>query len=78
MKLKAPEGVGDPCVAGVAITPRDGFYEVETKVGALLIECFGFAEVGAVGATGAALRPELASQVAPMARRGRRLPKDTD
>ncbi len=47
MKLKAPEGVGDPCVAGVAIAPRDGFYEVEADVGALLIECFGFVEVGA-------------------------------
>ena len=26
MKLKAPEGVGDPCVAGVAIAPREGIY----------------------------------------------------
>jgi len=47
MKLKAPPGVGDPCVAGVAIAPRDGIYEVEAAVGALLIECFGFVEVGA-------------------------------
>ena len=45
MKLKAPEGVGDPCVAGVRIAPRDGVYEVAPEVGALLIECFGFIEV---------------------------------
>jgi hypothetical protein len=45
MKLKAPSGVGDPCVAGVAIAPRDGLYEVEDGIGALLIECFGFVEV---------------------------------
>jgi len=45
MKLKAPEGVGDPCVAGVVIAPRDGLYEVEAEIGALLIECFGFVEV---------------------------------
>lgn len=44
MKLKAPEGVGDPCVAGVVIAPRDGLYEVEPEIGALLIECFGFVE----------------------------------
>jgi hypothetical protein len=47
MKLKAPEGVGDPCVAGVAIAPREGVYEVEAEIGALLIECFGFGEAGA-------------------------------
>jgi hypothetical protein len=45
MKLKAPPGVGDPCVAGVAIVARDGVYDVELEVGALLIECFGFAEI---------------------------------
>jgi hypothetical protein len=44
MKLKAPEGVGDPCVAGAVIAPREGVYEVEAEIGALLIECFGFAE----------------------------------
>lgn len=47
MKLKAPQGVGDPCVAGVIVESRDGVYEVEAEVGALLIECFGFVEVGA-------------------------------
>jgi len=47
MKLKAPEGVGDPCVAGVLIAPRNGVYEVEPDVGALLIACFGFFEVEA-------------------------------
>ena len=47
MKLKAPPGVGDPCVAGVVLAPRNGFYEVEPEVGTLLIECFGFVVVGA-------------------------------
>lgn len=47
MKLKAPDGVGDPCVAGVTLAARDGCYEVEPEVGALLIECFGFVVVGA-------------------------------
>ena len=47
MKLKAPPGVGDPCVAGVVIVPCDGVYEVELEVGALLIECFGFVEIEA-------------------------------
>jgi hypothetical protein len=47
MKLKAPESVGDPCVAGVVIAPREGVYEVEAEIGALLIECFGFVEAGA-------------------------------
>ena len=45
MKLKAPQGVGDPCVAGVALVSRDGLYEVEAPIGALLVECFGFLEV---------------------------------
>ena len=31
MKLKAPPGVGEPCVAGVAIVARDGIYEVEPR-----------------------------------------------
>jgi hypothetical protein len=47
MKLKAPEGVGDPSVAGVTLAARNGCYEVEPAVGALLIECFGFIAVGA-------------------------------
>ena len=47
MKLKAPEGVGDPCVAGVVIASREGVYEVAAEIGALLIECFGFVEAGA-------------------------------
>ena len=62
MKLKAPDGVGDPCVAGVTIAARDGCYEVEPKVGALLIECFGFVAVGAdEKAKGAPTRPALRS-----------------
>jgi hypothetical protein len=67
MKLKAPEGVGDPCVAGVAIAPRDGVYEVEPEIGAVLIECFGFVAVEA------AARPAVAT--AP--RRGRPAAKKT-
>jgi len=47
MKLKAPPGVGEPCVAGVALALRDGLYEVEAEIGALLIETFGFGEVAA-------------------------------
>jgi hypothetical protein len=47
MKLKAPQGAGDPCVTGVIIAPRDGLYEVEAEIGALLIECFGFVEADA-------------------------------
>ncbi len=78
MKLKAPEGVGDPCVAGVAIAPCDGFYEVENEVGALLIECFGFVDVGAGEATEVALSAEPASAPTLMGRRGRRLPRDPD
>jgi hypothetical protein len=65
MKLKAPEGVGDPCVAGAAIAPRDGLYEVEAEIGALLIECFGFVEAGAeqkAKAAGAPRRARAASK----------------
>jgi hypothetical protein len=47
MKLKAPQGVGDPCVVGVTIAPRDGCYEVEAEIAALLIECFGFVAIDA-------------------------------
>jgi hypothetical protein len=42
MKLTAPPGVGDPCVAGVTIAPRNGVYDVEPDIGALLMESFGF------------------------------------
>jgi hypothetical protein len=58
MKLKAPPGVGEPCVAGVAIVARDGFYEVEADVGALLIECFGFVELEAADRSRSAPAPE--------------------
>ena len=47
MKLKAPQGAGDPCVAGAVIAARDGLYEVEAEIGAMLVECFGFVEAGA-------------------------------
>ena len=63
MKLKAPEGVGDPCVAGVIIAPCDGIYDVAPEIGALLIECFGFFEAGTPE------RPSAARLPAP--RRGR-------
>jgi len=45
MKLTAPSGVGDPCVAGVTIAPCGGVYEVAPEIGALLMECFGFVAV---------------------------------
>jgi hypothetical protein len=67
MKLKAPQGVGDPCVAGVAIAPRDGFYEVEVEIGALLIECFGFVEAGAAQKSKAAPRRGRAAAKKPAA-----------
>ena len=57
MKLKAPEGVGDPCVAGVIIAPCDGIYDVEPEIGALLIECFGFFEAGTSERPSAAMPP---------------------
>jgi hypothetical protein len=47
MKLKAPQGVGNPCVAGDTITHCDGVYEVAPEIGALLVECFGFFEMEA-------------------------------
>jgi hypothetical protein len=56
MKLKAPEGVGEPCVAGVTIAARDGLYEVEAEIGALLIECFGFVEADAAAKPNAAAK----------------------
>ncbi len=62
MKLKAPEGVGNPCVAGVALAPRDGLYEVEPEIGALLIECFGFVEVEASEKPNAASSPRRGRQ----------------
>jgi hypothetical protein len=63
MKLKAPEGVGDSCVAGVVIAPREGVYEVEAEIGALLIECFGFVEAGAEQKSRAApRRPRAAAK----------------
>lgn len=65
MKLKAPAGVGDPCVAGVAIVPRDGIYEVEAAVGALLIECFGFVEIDAQEKATAAPAPAEPRRPAP-------------
>jgi hypothetical protein len=62
MKLKAPEGVGDPCVAGAVIAVRNGVYEVEAEIGALLIECFGFVEVDRTARPGAVPAPRRRSQ----------------
>jgi hypothetical protein len=67
MKLKAPEGVGDPCVAGIVIESANGLYDVEAEIGALLIECFGFVEVA----------DEVKADVAPAPRRGRPPAKKT-
>ena len=57
MKLKAPQGAGDPSVAGVIIEPCDGVYEVEPDTAALLIESFGFVAITPV----AAPRPKTAA-----------------
>jgi hypothetical protein len=64
MKLKAPQGVGDPCVAGVTVESRDGVYEVEPEIGALLIECFGFVEAEAGAASQVKLPPARRSKPA--------------
>jgi hypothetical protein len=69
MKLKAPLGVGEPCVAGIAIVAREGFYEVEADVGALLIECFGFVELEAAGRSRSAPAPTGSPRNPPLRRR---------
>jgi hypothetical protein len=77
MKLKAPEGVGDPCVAGVMIASCGGVYDVEGEVAGLLMECFGFIEIEAKAAEVASPEsvPKPASKSAPKpvpaARRGK-------
>ena len=39
---------GNPSIEGVTIAPRpDGIYEVEPRVGAMLIEVFGFVDINA-------------------------------
>ena len=68
MKLKAPDGVGDPCVAGVAIIARDGLYEVEAEIGALLIEAFGFTQTGAAETAKVATPAAAKSAAAPRRR----------
>jgi hypothetical protein len=65
MKLKAPEGVGDPCIAGVTVTPRDAVYEVDLEVGALMIECFGFVEVGSGEKADEPLAPAVVRPLGP-------------
>ncbi|MGB6536797.1 MAG: hypothetical protein WBF58_12640 [Xanthobacteraceae bacterium] len=76
MKLRAPPGVGDPCVGGVAIAPRDGLYDVEDDIGALLIECFGFVEVSEK-AKAAPARAGAAPGALPPRRQAAPLPKLT-
>jgi hypothetical protein len=61
MKLKAPQGAGDPCVAGAVIAARDGLYEVEAEIGALLIQCFGFTEAAARGNAKTATAPDASN-----------------
>jgi hypothetical protein len=78
MKLKAPPGVGDPCVAGLAIVSRDGIYEVEPETGALLIEAFGFVETKAEARGQAAPARANVAAAAPSApRQGPPFPKLT-
>jgi hypothetical protein len=66
MKLKAPPRVGDPCVAGVGIAPRNGVYEVEAEIGAVLVECFGFIaiETAPKPSAAATLSPRRARAIA--------------
>ncbi|HEY1983325.1 MAG TPA: hypothetical protein VGH13_24855 [Xanthobacteraceae bacterium] len=74
MKLKAPEGVGDPCVAGVAVAARDGLYEADPDIGAVLVECFGFVEIDTPGPGNASApwRPHQPRKRQPGRRRPRR------
>jgi hypothetical protein len=76
MKLKAPPGVGEPCVAGAAIAARDGIYEVEAEIGALLIEAFGFVAVDKTDRSDAALSQTAIrrSGMPPSATQRRRVP----
>jgi hypothetical protein len=69
MKLKAPEGVGDPCVAGAPIAARNGLYDVEAAIGALLIECFGFIEAGVTQQPAAVESSAAVAAAAPPRRR---------
>ncbi len=71
MKLRAPVGVGDPCVAGVMIAARDGVYEVEPEVGALLVECFGFVAVAAAEAEKVPGGSTMSRRSRPTSRRAR-------
>jgi len=70
MKLKAPRGVGNPCVAGDTIVHRDGVYDVEPEIGVLLVECFGFVKIEA-----AARQPSRPSKAVNAARSGRQSAK---
>jgi hypothetical protein len=77
MKLKAPEGVGDPCVAGAVIVARNGIYEVEAEVGALLTECFGFVEVKTGTRANAPSAADVPTVALSRPRQGEPLPKLT-
>lgn len=48
MRLRAAPGAGDPSVGGVTIKPDGrGIYNVNTAIGAHLVESFGFIDVDA-------------------------------
>jgi|HubBroStandDraft_5_1064220.scaffolds.fasta_scaffold1209567_1 hypothetical protein len=77
MKLKAPSGVGDPCVAGAVIAARNGIYDVEAGIGALLIEAFGFAEVKAEARANTPSVPGIPTVALSRPRQGPPFPKLT-
>jgi hypothetical protein len=47
MRLKAPEGRGNPVVDGREIEPKKGLYEVDAKTGKHLVESFGYIDIDA-------------------------------
>jgi hypothetical protein len=47
MRLKAPEGRGNPVVGGIEIRPNKGVYDVETHVGRHLVDSFGYIDIDA-------------------------------
>jgi hypothetical protein len=64
MRLKAPEGRGNPVIRGIEIKPNSkGVYDVDTADGRHLVEAFGYIDVDAppkvaapTGVNSAALR----------------------
>lgn len=48
MRLKAPEGRGNPVVSGIELKPNSkGIYDVEASIGKHLVEAFGYIDLDA-------------------------------